>query len=147
MSNKMACHDQETNSDGKSLKSVINQKLVIGNKSGFSFCWKVWKNSYWQRLLLPFILYLILLAKVIFTFQLVSPLIGKGGYYLSSCIFHLIGKGDYYLSSCISLIGKGNHYLLPCIFHLMGKGEYYLSTCILNLIGKGDYYHSPRSTY
>ena len=87
---------------GNSCDFKLKIKLVIGNKSGFSFCWKVWKNLLCARLLLPFILHFLLLAKVIFTFHLVSPLIGKGGYYLSSCIFHLIGKGDYYLSSCIS---------------------------------------------
>ena len=150
--------------------------MVIGNKSGFSFYWKVWKNviiakviatfqlvsllidkvdhylspgisSYLQRWLLQLTLYHLLLAKVTFTFHLISPLIGKGNYYLSSCISHLIGKGDYHLSSCVSSYWQGYHYLLPGIFHLMGKGDYYLSTCILNLIGKGNYYHSPCSTY
>ena len=125
----------------------LRLKLVIGKSLVLAFIEKCEKILSLQRWLLQFTLYHLLLAKVTFTFHLISPLIGRGNYYLSSCISHLIGKGDYHLSSCVSSYWQGYHYLLPGIFHLMGKGDYYLSTCILNLIGKGDYYHSPCSTY
>ena len=138
MSNKLACHDQETNSDGKVWNLWLIKSWSLGTSLVSAFTEKC------EKILL--ISQLLLVDRWIWNSTCKCYKL-KGNYYLSSCIFHLIGKGDCYLSSCISLIGKGNHYLLPCIFHLMGKGEYYLSTCILNLIGKGDYYHSPRNTY
>ena len=89
--------------------------------------------SYWLRWTLPFISYLLLLAKVIITIHLVT--------------FTLLAKVIITFHFVSPLINKGNHYHSPCIFHLTGKGDYYLSPGILHLIGKGDYYLSPCNTY
>ena len=120
MTNNLACHEEETNSDGK----LWFESCSLGTSLVSDFVAKCEKNiinfiTITGWLVKFFLLKLkggaLLTGKVIITFQLVSLLIDQGNHYLSSGIssywqrlllpftlYPLIVKGNFYLSSHIS---------------------------------------------